>query len=158
MLFLLLFVFWILLNGHITVEIVLIGGCVCGLLAVFSYKHLRFTGNGIPGFCRSFPALLSYFIYLIGQIFLSNLQVMKKILIFRDSCAGPKLVWFSSGLHEEGTQLALANSISLTPGTVTVSLGKDTICVCALSPEFAEELKDSAFIDRLKTLEGIQDG
>ena len=54
--------------------------------------------------------------------------------------------------------LALANSITLTPGTVTVSMGPDMLCVYALDPEFGAGLKESAFAEKLKKLEEERHG
>ena len=51
-----------------------------------------------------------------------------------------------------------ANSITLTPGTVTVALHGGRLCVYALDQEFAAGIKDSEFVRRLRRWEGKQDG
>ena len=55
-------------------------------------------------------------------------------------------------------KLALANSITLTPGTVTVSMGPDTLCVYALDAEFGAGVKESTFAAKLKKLEEERHG
>ena len=66
--------------------------------------------------------------------------------------------WVDPGLREPGTQFLLANSITLTPGTVTVALHRGRLCVYALDQEFAAGVKDSEFVRRLRRWEGKQDG
>ena len=85
------------------------------------------------------------------KIILSNLAVIR--LILRPTKERAKLVWFRPNLRSDLARLALANSITLTPGTVTVALGRDMICVYALRPELAEGLKDCGFVEKLCRLE-----
>ena len=156
LLFLFLFLLWILLSGKVTVEIVLVGAAVSAALTFF-------TPRIIPGFPRyqiqlvkRIPSILGYLIYLLGQVFLSSFSVIRLIL-----CPGngrPKLVWFALPVKGPMAQLTLANSITLTPGTVTVSLGKNVICVYALRGELAENLEDCGFVKKLQRLEESDHG
>ena len=63
-----------------------------------------------------------------------------------------------AGVAFGGAQFLLANSITLTPGTVTVALHRGRLCVYALDQEFAAGVKDSEFVRRLRRWEGKQDG
>lgn len=146
-----LFLFWIILNGKVTVEIVTVGAVVSAALTVFARRVLHTSSQAEVRFLRRLPGIFCYLFYLVGQVILSNLQVIR--LILAPGEGRPKLVWFRTPLKEEGGRLTLANSITLTPGTVTVSLGEDTICVYALRPEMGEGLKDSGFVKRLKKWE-----
>ena len=151
-LFLFLFLFWIILNGKTTIEIVVVGAVISAALTVFTRRVLHTSSQAEVRFLRRLPGIFCYLFYLVGQVILSNLQVIRLILF--PGKERPKLVWFRAPLKEEGTRLTLANSITLTPGTVTVSLGEDNICVYALRPEMGEGLKDSGFVKRLKKWEG----
>ena len=146
-----LFLFWIILNGKVTVEIVIVGAVVSAALTVFARRVLHTSSQAEVRFLRRLPGIFCYLFYLVGQVILSNLQVIRLILVPGEG--RPKLVWFRAPLKEEGGRLTLANSITLTPGTVTVSLNEDTICVYALRPEMGEGLKDSGFVKRLKKWE-----
>lgn len=95
------------------------------------------------------PRVFLYLFYLFGQVVVSNLQVMERILFPKKRRGGGRLVWFRTDLKEEGTRLTLANSITLTPGTVTVSLKGDRLCVHALDEEFAKGAKENGFAPRL---------
>lgn len=152
---LLLFLFWILLNGRVTVEIVLVGAAVSAALAWFARRtlHLPRMDGRAP---RRLPGVFSYLVYLLGQVAAANLQVMG--LILSPKRVRPRLVWFRPRVEGELARLALANSITLTPGTVTVALEGDMICVYALSPELAKGLKDSGFTEKLTRLEGGDHG
>ena len=133
-----LFLFWIILNGKATIEIVVIGAVISAALTVFSRRVLHTSSQAEVRFLRRLPGIFCYLFYLVGQIILSNLQVIR--LILSPGEGRPKLVWFRAPLKEEGSRLTLANSITLTPGTVTVSLGEDTICVYALRRSASELL------------------
>lgn len=152
MLGILLFLLWLLLNGRITVEILLVGAAVSAALSWFTHKifpgyyWLKNTGGW-----RVLPRAAGYLVYLVGQVAVSNIQVIR--LILHPGDGRPKLVWFSPALKGERERLILANSITLTPGTVTAGLGEDMICVYALRPELARDLKKSGFLKRLQEWE-----
>ncbi len=65
----------------------------------------------------------------------------------------PQLVHFTSGLKSEFARVVLANSITLTPGTITVSLEGNEFYVHCLDKEFAEGLENSIFEELLKKME-----
>ena len=67
-------------------------------------------------------------------------------------------MWFRTELKEEGTRLTLANSITLTPGTVTVYLKGNYLCVHALDEDFAKGVKENGFAPRLERWEGGDHG
>ena len=148
---LLLFAFWLILNGKITLEIILVGLVLTAGLTLFARKLLQITPQAEAQVIRRLPGVILYLFYLVWQIILANLQVMRIILSSRKPES--KIVWFKPVMKMELTQLTLANSITLTPGTVTASLKKDIICVYALCPEFAEGLKDTSFSEKLLHLE-----
>ena len=154
--FCLLFLFWILLNGTITLEIVLLGlvlsaaltGCFCRATGRSPWREVDLL--------RLLPRAVGYAGYLVGQIIWSNLLVIP--VIFGRGKGRPCLTWFELPVERKEGQLVLANSITLTPGTVTVALGERTICVYAIRPDFARGLKSCGFVSRLKKMEGNDRG
>ena len=62
----------------------------------------------------------------------------------------PLLVEFHSGLKRESLNVILANSITLTPGTITVFQEEDHFVVHALRREYAEGIENSVFIRLLR--------
>ncbi len=151
MAFILLFAFWMVLNGKVTLEIVLVGLVLSFVLNLAISRLLTGLPKAGKAFVQRIPGILLYGCYLIGRIVISNLQVIR--LILHPTKERPKLVWFQPKYHTGSAMLALANSITLTPGTVTVGMGDDTLCVYALRPEFGEGLAECGFATRLHRLE-----
>jgi multicomponent Na+:H+ antiporter subunit E len=83
--------------------------------------------------------LVRYWIYLTGEIVKSSIDVTWRILRPGKSIS-PQLVQLPLSQKSELARVIYANSITLTPGTVTLRLQDDTILVHALSKESAEEL------------------
>ena len=67
----------------------------------------------------------------------------------------PKLVSFHSRIRSEFGRAVLANSITLTPGTVTVHIREDLLMVHCLDQDLAEGLENSAFERRIRSMEGV---
>ncbi|MDM8237907.1 Na+/H+ antiporter subunit E [Pseudoflavonifractor phocaeensis] len=151
--FFLLFLIWLVLNGRVDLEVVLTGAAVSAALTWLARVVLHLPPWGGLRLIRRLPRVFLYLFYLFGQVVVSNLQVMERILFPHKRKGGGRLVWFRTDLKEEGTRLTLANSITLTPGTVTVSLKGDRLCVHALDEEFADGIKDNGFAPRLERWE-----
>ena len=65
----------------------------------------------------------------------------------------PKLVRFRTDLKTDLARVILANSITLTPGTITVTLEGDEYLVHCLDKSMAEGMDDSIFVRLLHQLE-----
>lgn len=85
-----------------------------------------------------------YVAWLFGQIVLSSLQVARVVLHPRLPIS-PRLVRFRRRLSHPAARLTLANSITLTPGTVTVDQHGDDYIVHALTEESAGDLAREGF-------------
>ena len=134
----LLCVFWLLLSGHF--EPLLLG---LGLVSVALTLFLAHRMNVIDH--ESYPLHLTtrlpaFFIYLLKEIVLSNIDVVKRILSPRRDAISPQLFEVPLPQQSDLGRAIYANSITLTPGTVSIALTDDTIIVHALSKEAAEAL------------------
>ena len=136
--FVLLFLFWLLLNGKVTVEIILVGAAVSAALTCFAHRVLHISPQGELRVLRRLPEVFCYLMWLMGQILLSNIQVIGRILTPGKKQAPAKLIWFQPGTKGD--------------------LGPDMLCVYALDPEFGAGLKESAFAEKLKKLEEERHG
>ena len=67
----------------------------------------------------------------------------------------PCLIRFRTDLGTEAARVALANSITLTPGTITVSLDGDGLLVHALDRDMARGLDESVFVRQLRRMEEV---
>ena len=115
---------WIVLNGRLTAETVLSGLLLSAVLFGFCCK---FLGHGVRRerklYRRAFW-MLHYIAVLVFEIVKANLDVMRMILTAKYQVE-PCLVTLHIPLQTDWARVLLANSITLTPGTITVSLSGD---------------------------------
>ncbi len=140
-----LFLLWLLLNGRATVEVVLIGAGVTALLIAFM---ARFTGWPLRRereLLRLYPLFLLYLLNLLWETVKAAATVLL-VALTPSMHPEPVLVEFHSGLPREYQNVILANSITLTPGTITVFQEGDHFLVHALRKEYAQGLNRSSFV------------
>ena len=133
----LLFAFWLGLSGHFTPLLIGLGLASTGL-AVFLAHRMDILDH------ETHPALLTlrlvrYWIYLAGEVVKANIDVIRRILRPGKSIS-PQLVRLPLPQKTDLARVIYANSITLTPGTVTLELGEKSLLVHALSKEAAEDL------------------
>lgn len=150
--YLLFFAIWVILNGRITLEIVLFGLVIATLMLLFICKFMDYSIKKEIWFFKNFFLLLWYVIVLIVEISKANFAVVKIIFSVKYQVE-PALVTFQSPLKSEFANFLLANSITLTPGTITVSMENGEFTVHCLDKELAIGIDDSIFVHLLKKLE-----
>ena len=134
----LIFVFWFMLSGHTEVLLIVLG-ILSTLLSVYLSKRMDIIDH------ESYPVhlslrLLRYYFFLGKEIIVANIDVIKRILTPGNSIS-PQIFTIPSGKQSDLSKVIYANSITLTPGTVTLALTDDEIKVHALSKEGAEDLQ-----------------
>ena len=85
--------------------------------------------------------LIAYWVWLMGEIVKANVTVIRAILKAEPDIE-PALVKVKTRCQTDLARVVFANSITLTPGTVTVDLEKDELTVHALN---ASEATPGAF-------------
>lgn len=148
------FLIWLTVNGRVTTETVILGIVVSLALQRFSQRVLPARSVSLSSVLRLLPRALLYFLTLLAEIFKANLQVIRLVLsptIAVDPC----LIRFRTDLGTEAARVALANSITLTPGTITVSLDGDGLLVHALDRDMARGLDESVFVRQLRRMEEV---
>ena len=139
--FAVLFGFWVVLSGHLDAFHLGAGALCSGLVAARTHRLLR---PGPPHPLR----LLGYLPWLLWQIALANLHVARLALSPRMPIR-PRLVEYRTSL--EGLALvAFANSITLTPGTITVEASPGQLLVHALSDQAARDLRSGEMERRVR--------
>lgn len=98
------------------------------------------------------PLFAAYFWVLVKEIVKANVCVMK-IILSPKLWPEPALVFFETDLESGLAKVMLANSITLTPGTITVSVEGNRFCVHCLDRELAEGMEASVFVELLKKME-----
>ena len=147
----LLFILWIILNGRITLEIILFGIAVSALVSFFSMRVLGWRPSTDAAIITNAAVLALYFLNLIWEIIKASASVMD-LLISRGKQPDPVIIEFDSEFTSSFVNVLLANSITLTPGTYTVFHKKNHFAVHCLIPEFAEGIEDSSFVRILRKL------
>ncbi|MCL1834614.1 MAG: Na+/H+ antiporter subunit E [Oscillospiraceae bacterium] len=149
---LIIFILWVIFNGRLTPETALPGVAISAALFWFAYKYMNYKpGNDIK-IVRFFLRGLRY----AGVVFLetvkSNIYVTK-IVFSRKINIDPQMVFFKTSLRTEAARVVLANSITLTPGTLTVVLTDGIFCVHCLKSDLSEGIDKSLFVEQLRRFE-----
>ena len=145
----LLFLLWILLNGRVTVEIVLTGAAVTAFLMGFMARYMGWSARRERDVLRLLPLFLLYLLNLLRETIQAAATVLL-VALTPSMRPEPVLVEFHSGLPREYQNVILANSITLTPGTITVFQEGDHFLVHALRKEYTEGLNRSSFVRLLR--------
>lgn len=151
---LLFFLVWIIFNGRLTMEIALFGIAVAGAVFAFVCRFMEYSLKKELRFYRLMPAFVQYLYYLIKEIVFSNITVSRMILTRKEEME-PVIVHVRTRLKSETARVILANSITLTPGTITVSLTDDKLLVHCLDKSLSEGMEDSVFVRLLQKMEEI---
>ncbi|MBE6877702.1 MAG: sodium:proton antiporter [Ruminococcaceae bacterium] len=151
--YILLLLFWIILNGKITAEILVFGVVIAAAIFWFMCKYLDYSPRYELCVARNTIWILTYFVVLVIEIFKSAIAVYKRVYSKKIEIQ-PQMVFFDVDIESEFLRFVLANSITLTPGTITVDVNDNHFCVHALDYTLAEGIEDSVFIKMLKIMEG----
>jgi multicomponent Na+:H+ antiporter subunit E len=146
-----LFAFWLLLSGIYTPFLVLSGLGASIAVAGLAWRMGAADPEGHP--VHLTPAVLTYWPWLFKEIAVSGWQVTRIILDPRLPVS-PVLVRFKPSQKSTAGLVTHANSITLTPGTITVEADHDSFLVHALTHTGAEGLAGSEMDRRVARLEG----
>lgn len=150
--FLAFFGLWVVLNGRWTTEIAVFGLVFAAVMYVFSCKFLGY-GLGVDwALIRRLPSAIRYGALLLSEIVKANLNVMRMILDKRFE-PQPQLVHFDAPLRRGRHLVTLANSITLTPGTITVDLQDNHYVVHCLDASLIDGLDDGEMVQALEAME-----
>lgn len=150
--FLLFFLIWVIFNGQLTWEIAAFGVVIATVMYLFICKFMGYKPEMDLILCRKFFLILQYVFVLVKEIVKANYAVIKMIMSSRYEIE-PVIVRFRTDLKTAPARILLANSITLTPGTITVSLEGDEYVVHCLDKELAKGINSSIFVTLLRQLE-----
>lgn len=150
--FLLFFVLWLIFNAKFTLEICIFGIVLSAIMYVFIWKVFGYKPKYDWLIVKLSWRGVKYFVILIWEIIKANIAVLK--LIFTPKVeVKPKLVYFTVDLETNPGRLLLANSITLTPGTITADINGNEYCVHALDEAFSGGMDESTFVEQIKKME-----
>lgn len=139
--------FWLLLSGHYTGLLLSLGALAVALVVWFLWRMDK--ADATPIHVRPRLGLLSYTIWLIWAVVRSNIDVVQRIwsptLPVRPTWKRLKV-----GLETPLQKTLYANSITLTPGTLTAEVEDDHFLVHGLSEESFADLANGEMERRVR--------
>lgn len=129
------FVLWLLLNSSLSVY-VLITGFFASFFTAWLMQIIQKDHSSARDYSISVPVLIQYVFQLLIENYKSAFQVC--LYIFQNK-VNPQFVTVNTHLEKPWIKSILGNSITLTPGTVTVDMSDQTYTVLWLYPLAAKE-------------------
>jgi multicomponent Na+:H+ antiporter subunit E len=144
---------WLLLSGHYTPLLLALGALSCGGVLAISIRMNVVDREGAP---VELPLrALRYLPWLLWEIMKANVDVAGRILHPRMPISPTLIKMRCTQIHDIG-RVIYANSITLTPGTVSVDTHGEEITVHALTAEAAEDLLEGSMDRRVTRMEGAR--
>ena len=143
--------FFVLLNGKLNWEIALLGAAVAALGFAFACAFLGWNGRRELRFLCAAPRIALYGAYLFWEIVRANLATLKRVYSRREP--EPAVAAFQTRLKPRWQRVLLANSITLTPGTITLEEKGDRLTVHCLDTSDAESFEGSDMGRRIGRME-----
>jgi len=147
-----LFAIWLLLSGHYT-PLLLVLGVLSTLLVVLLATRADLIDRETQPILLK-PSVLLYWFWLAREIIKSNIDVARRILSPRLPIS-PNVFTIRAFQKTELGRVTYANSITLVPGTVAMDVNEDVITVHALTQAAAAELKRGEMNRRVCQVEGV---
>ena len=147
-----LFGIWLLWSGHYTSQLITLGVLSCLFVLILSHRMHIADEEGAP--LLGLRPLI-YVPWLIKQVVLANIDVARRILDPKLPI-DPVVIRVKASQQSDLGRVVYANSITLTPGTVSVEIQGDEIAVHALTPEAAEFDATGEMNRRVTWMEGMR--
>ena len=148
-LFVILLGLWLLMSGHYSVLITSLGVVSCAFCVYLARRAKLIDNEGLP--LIFFPRLINYILWLFKEIFNSNVSTGKAIITGN---INPEIFIVKSSQNTDVARVTYANSITLTPGTVTTKINKNEFEVHALNSNFGDDVRSNLMDRKVKWLEG----
>ncbi len=139
------------MSGHFEGIILVLGGLSVALVLWLSARMGVIDGEGVP--IRMLPRITPYASWLFKEIVVTNVE-MGKLIVQPEIETQPEVVEFTLHQKSDVSRSLLANSITLTPGTVTMDVDDEHMLVHALTKAAAIDLVEGEMRGRVRRVEG----
>ena len=120
--FCVMFLFWLLLSGIL--DAIHVGaGIICSAIIAFVSHDLLVTQKW-DKMLRKSGRFIIYIVWELWQILLANFDVAYRVL-HPKMPIDPSVIEFDTSLRSDLAIVTLANSITLTPGTITINIDQE---------------------------------
>ncbi len=144
--------FWLLNSGYYT-PLILSLGAISIVVVVYIVHRMDVVDHESQPLDLS-GKILGYYVWLAKEVILANISVVKKIWLGKGAIS-PTLTTITASQKTDMGKVIYANSITLTPGTVTIDLVADQITVHALMREDIQSLQAGEMDRRVSRLENL---
>ncbi len=145
--FLLLMAFWALMSGKFDVFHLSLG-VICSLIVSYLSHDLLFANVRVGDGRVIAQRFLQYIPWLLREIVTANFYVAR-LALSPGMPIDPQITTFRTKLESDISWVTLANSITLTPGTITIDIADREVMVHALDRKMAEDLDTGEMEDRV---------
>ena len=149
---LMLFVFWLIISARLDLEVVIFGVVISTLVYLFVRSQMHYRPVSFKKFFFYCLCGFKYAVILVWETAKANVAVLR-IVFSRSINIKPHLIFFKPSIKTETARVVLANSITLTPGTITAEIQDGVFCVHCLDEGMGEGIHDSVFIKMLREFE-----
>ena len=146
-----MYALWLLLSGIFEPLLLGFGVASVALVMIIAHRMDLIDHEGVP--LHLHLRIFGYLAWLAKEIAKANIDVMRLIINPRLPIA-PRVIRVPATQKTDLGRVIHANSITLTPGTVSVELEEDAIIVHAISREAAEGTLEGAIDRRVSAVEG----
>ena len=148
----LMFIFWLLISNSLHWQH-LLSGVIISFITTLIWNDITAGEIGKTKITlRQTYLFVRYFIYLVWEIIKANFVVACIVLNPRLPIS-PGVITMKINLKKNLVRVLYANSITLTPGTITVELEGDRLIVHGITQDHVEGVRDWYLLDMAKELE-----
>ena len=151
--FIILFVYWIFLSGQFDIFHLSLGVISCVLVSRISGNLLFHEKHILSAYPWEVLRFLKYLPWLLYQIVLANIHMAYLVLhpkMF--TLIDPHIIRFKVKLKTDMGLTTFGNSITLTPGTITVLIHEQSFYVHAINQKAADDLLTGEMEDRVSQI------
>lgn len=148
----LLWIFWLLISWSFD-WISMIMGLVFSVFISFFMAAELLTSEESPSFIKKPHKFFIYVFILLREVIKANVQVVQ-IVLSRKLDINPEFITIKQEVKKPVTQALWGNSITLTPGTLTIDIDDQEILIHVLDRRLVEGLKNNPVLKALQDFEG----
>ena len=149
-----LFILWLFLSGHYNSLLLLLGLLSSVLVVLIARRMDIIDQEGHPVHLRLFRPL-QYWSYLLIEIVKANISVSKLVLSSKSNIR-PVVASVNSQQGDDLGRVIYANSITLTPGTVSLEVDERGVQVHALDESSVADLNKGEMDRRVSIMGGVK--
>ena len=150
-LFIVVFIFWLILSGITSIGMLILG-VLSSLLIIFLINRMDIVDHETSLINFKFFTLLTYMFWLIKEMIVANIMVCFYIISPRAKI-NPSIIKLKASQKSAVGKVLYANSITFTPGTVTIDINKDDLTVHTLAEPFKTSILKNKMDSMVKSTE-----